>query len=195
MSHHSFSLTLLRGDQPRMHLNSGRSGLLLNVTRLPCRTCDVSTSAECFEASLPHLPRSSRAPSTSEPSSSLISSTSLARGTNHHVLDLASHCCSAGTLGFDHACIRPRPSWTSWGDSRGTHLTPCRTSSGTSAPASLCCLVTLRCSGTLHYLQQHFILVCLLLAMLFLSWVLGSQSLSVSLSSRPFGTCFIHHIQ
>ena len=27
------------------------------------------------------------------------------------------------------------------------------------------------------------------------SWVLGSQSLAVSLASRPHGTCFIHHIQ
>ena len=27
------------------------------------------------------------------------------------------------------------------------------------------------------------------------SWVLGSQSLAVLLSSRPFGTCLIHHIQ
>ena len=42
--------------------------------RLPC---GIPTSAECFEASLPHLPRSSRAPNTSGPSRSLISSTSL----------------------------------------------------------------------------------------------------------------------
>ena len=32
----------------------------------------------------------------------------------------ASHCCSAGTLGFDRASIRPRPSWTSGGDSRAS---------------------------------------------------------------------------
>ena len=72
--------------------------------------------------------------------------------------------------------------------------------------AFLCCSVTLCCSGTLHFLQQHLINVRLLLAMLFLAgsldsqpwlsslWVLGSQSLAVSLSySRPFGTCFIHY--
>ena len=47
------------------------------------------TSAECLEASPPHLPRSSRAPNTPEPSRSLISSMSLARSTHHHVLELA----------------------------------------------------------------------------------------------------------
>ena len=45
--------------------------------------------AECCETSLSHLPRSLRAPSTSEPSRSLTPSTSLARATHHHVLDLA----------------------------------------------------------------------------------------------------------
>ena len=39
--------------------------------------------------------------------------------------------------------------------------------------ASLCCSVTLGCSGTLHFLQQHFINVRLLLAMLFLDGSLG----------------------
>ena len=51
--------------------------LLLNASRLLRLTCDASTFAECCEASLPHLPRSSRAPRTSEPSRSLISSTSV----------------------------------------------------------------------------------------------------------------------
>ena len=51
-----------------------------------CETsCETSLAvfrlpAECFEASLPLLPRSLRAPSTSEPSRFLISSMSLARG-------------------------------------------------------------------------------------------------------------------
>ena len=92
-------------------------GLLLNVERPPCLACDVSTSAECcetslslscgkptsaecFEASLPHLPWSSRAPSTSEPSRSLTSSMSFARGANHHVLDLAVLHPTAAQLGL-----------------------------------------------------------------------------------------------
>ena len=152
-----------------MHLNSARSGLLLNVARTPCLTCDASTSAECFEASLPHLSRASRAPGTSEPSSSLISSTSLARGAHRHVMDLcasASHCCSAGTLGFDHACIRPRPSWTSGSNSRdspGTYLTPSHPLShavehllGHLHPLLFRRSVTLGYFGTLHYLLFLF---------------------------------------
>ena len=51
--------------------------LLLNASRHLRLTCDASTFAECCEASLPHLPRSSRAFRTSEPSRSLISSTSV----------------------------------------------------------------------------------------------------------------------
>ena len=39
--------------------------------RSVCLSCDASTSAECFEASLPLLPGSSRAPRTSEPSRAL----------------------------------------------------------------------------------------------------------------------------
>ena len=98
-------------------------------------SCGIQTSAECFKASLPLLPGSSRAPSTSEPSPSLISGMSLARGRHHHVLDLA--------------LLRPTGC--------GSAFTPRGTSSGTSAPASLCWSVQLGCSGTLHYLQQHFI--------------------------------------
>ena len=138
--------------------------------RLPC---GIPTSAECFEASLPHLTQSSRAP--------LISSTSLARGTHHHVLGIA--------------LLRPNAAqFFSTFSLCGSVFTPCGTSSGTSAPVSLCCLVTLGCS------------VRLPLAMLFLHGSLGpkpgcffmgpwTQSLAVLLSSRPFGTCFIHHIQ
>ena len=62
--------------------------LLLNASRLLRLTCDASTFAEFCEASPPHLPRSSAARSTSEPSRSVISSASLAWGTHHHVLDL-----------------------------------------------------------------------------------------------------------
>ena len=36
-----------------------------------CLCCDATTSAECFEASLPLLPGASRAPRTSEPSRAL----------------------------------------------------------------------------------------------------------------------------
>ena len=107
----------------------------------------------------------------------------------------ASHCCSSGTLGFDRACthghVLPGPP----GVTPGPHQTPCGTSSGTSAPASLCCLFTLGYSGTLHYLQQHFVTCPPAVGYAISSWVLGSQSLAVSLSSRAFGTCFIHHIQ
>ena len=43
--------------------------------------------------------------------------------------------------------------------------------------------------------QQHFMTRPPAVGTALLSWVLESQSLAVSLSSRPFGTCFIHHIQ
>ena len=39
----------------------------------------------------------------------------------------------------------------------GSVFTPCGTSSGTSAPAALCCSVTLSCSNTIHCFQQRFI--------------------------------------
>ena len=98
--------------------------LLLNASRLP--------GLEAFSRS--------RSPSTSEPSRSPISSTSLARGTHHHILEFAL-----------------------------LHPTVCGASSGTSAPVSLCCLVTLGCSGTPSATPS---LVRLLLAMLSLhgSW-------------------------
>ena len=133
------------------------------VTSCERLLCGKLTSAECFEASPPHLLLSSRAPSTSEPSRSLISSMSLARGTHHHVLDLA--------------LLHP----IAWG-----------TSSGTSAPASLCCLVTQGCSGTPSATLHHLSACCWLCSFIM---GIGVPKLAVSLSSRPFGTCFIHHIQ
>ena len=88
-------------------------------------SCDASTSAKCLKASLPPLPRSSRAPCTSEPSRCLISSASLARGRHHHVLDLAVlHPTAAHLSSTVSLC--------------GSLFTPCGASSGTSAPASLC---------------------------------------------------------
>ena len=90
----SFCCTATRASK-RVHLNSASTRLRLRAApvraslrrRLSaeyCETscvrllCGVPTCAECFEAPSPHLPRSSRAPSTSEPSRSLISSASLA---------------------------------------------------------------------------------------------------------------------
>ena len=64
----------------------------------------------------------------------------------------------------------------------------CGTSSGTSAPLlfslfCLSCFVTLVCFvNSLCFPAVGYALV---------SWVLGSQSLAVLFSSRPFGTCFI----
>ena len=110
----SVCLALLRGDQPRMHLNSARSRLPrapvstslrwciptsaewceTSMSHLRCgiptsaeycgtsltRSCNAPTSAEFFEASPPLLPglHELAACCTSELSSSLISSTSLA---------------------------------------------------------------------------------------------------------------------
>ena len=105
-----------------------------------------------------------------------------------------SHCCSAGTSGFDRACIRPRPSWTSW----VTHLTPlscifsvCGTSSGTSAPASLSLLGH---TGLLRHSSLTFnntsSLVRLLLPKLLCHW---SGVLTLAVSSCvlfPIPGCF-----
>ena len=68
----SFPLALLRGGHPRMHLilrarlrprapvrASLRRRLLLHAVRPLCLSCGAPTSAECFEASLPLLPRTS----------------------------------------------------------------------------------------------------------------------------------------
>ena len=185
MSHLCFSLALLRGDQSRMHLNSAstrlhprapaRASLRRRLSTEYCErlSCGIPTSVECFEASLPLPPGSSRAPSTSEPSLSLISSMSLARSTHHHVLVLA--------------LLRPTAC--------GSAFTPRRTSAGTSAPASLCCSATLGCSGTLHLPSAtlHHLSACCWLRFFIMGP--GVPTLAVFLSSRPFGTCFIHHIQ
>ena len=130
---------------------------------------------------MPHLPRSSRAP-TRLSLHALISGMSLARGTHRHVLDLALLHPAAAQLGLGvRPCTHTVTSFLDLrGDSRGTcdpsliHIfSLCGTSSGTSAPASLCCSVTLGCPDTLHFLQQHFILVRLLLALFFLHGSLG----------------------
>ena len=84
---------------PRMQPNSAvRSPAECRETSLSL-SCGFPILAECFEASLPHLQRSSRAPSTSEPSRSLISSMSFARSTHHHVLDLALPLLLSWTFG------------------------------------------------------------------------------------------------
>ena len=75
VSHLSFSLALLRGDQPRtastrLHPKAApvRASLRRRLPAEYCETscerlsCGIPTSAECFEASLPLLPGSSRAP-------------------------------------------------------------------------------------------------------------------------------------
>ena len=68
-----------------------------------------------------------------------------------------SHCCSAGTLGFDRACIRRRLP----GSSGLSTFSLCGTSSGTSAPTLLAVLFQLFChTGLLRELFR------LLLAML-----------------------------
>ena len=74
----------------------------------------------------------------------------------------ASHCCSAGTLGLDRACIRPRPSWTSGSDSRALW----------NILWNICSHFSFSLLGHTGLLwhsslpQQHFILVRLLLALL-----------------------------
>ena len=174
--------------------------LLLNAVRPPCLSCDASTSAECFGASPPQLCPCFAcwllsAGSTSELSRSLISSMSLARGAHHCVLDLAPLHSTAAQLGLRGLTVHAHG-----------HVLP-----GPSELPGLTLLEHLHTQLFLaawsHWLlwdsQQHF--VRLLLAMLifhgFLGpgpwlvylWVFGSQPLSVSLSSRPFGTCFIQH--
>ena len=93
----------------------------------------------------------------------------------------ASHCCSAGTLKCDRACIRSRPSWTS-GVTARIHLASFSstfslcgtafTSPGTSAPPSYfrCLVARGRIVKSVYLLLT--VLVRLLLAMLFLhgSW-------------------------
>ena len=162
--HISLSLALLRDDQPCMHLNYASTRLrprapvsaslavyrhLLNAVRPPCLSCDASASAECFEASLPLLPGSARAPSTSETSRSLISSMALARGTHAYGL------------------VLPGPP----GVTPGTHLIPLSSTFSLCGPSShlvehllehlhpplFRCSGTPGCFHTLHYLQQHFI--------------------------------------
>ena len=91
-----------------------------------------------------HLPGASRAGSTSERVMAHLKQIACSRyaPSCSGPCASASHCCSAGTSGFDRAYghVLPGPS----GVTPGTH------SSGTSAHASLsCCLVTLGCSGTL----------------------------------------------
>ena len=96
-----------------------------------------------------------------------------------------SHCCSAGTLGFDRACIRRRllgPSGlihilTLWNIFWNIchHSFPCCFVSAL--------FVTLGCFvNSLRLPAVGYALV---------SWVLGSQPLVFFLSSRPFGACFI----
>ena len=60
------------------------------------------------------------------------------------------------------------------------------------------CSVTLGCfwhSNTSHLSACSFVMGPGVPTLAVSSWVLGSQSLAVFLSSRPLGTCFIHHIQ
>ena len=108
------------------------------------------------------------------------------RGFSASTLPVASRAS-----GFDSACIRPRPSWTFGSNSLGS-LDPFSStfslSSGTSAHASLSrCSVTMDCFGILSNTSSACYWSCSF------SRVLGSQPLAVSLSSRPFGTCFIQH--
>ena len=99
-----------------------------------------------------------------------------------------SHCCSAGTLGFDHACIRHHIFWN-FGyrphpdsvEHLLEHLHPLF------SLFCFSCFVTLGCFvNSLCLPADGYVLV---------SWVLGSQPLAVLLSSRPLGTCFINQIQ
>ena len=139
--------------------------LLLSTVGPPCLSIAMhTTSDESFEASLPHLPWSSRAPNLSlHALSSQACHLLEVRTIMFWTLRFCIPLLLSWDFGFDRACIRSRPSWTS-GVTHKTHLTPlsstyslCGTSSRTSAPTSLCCSVTLGCSDTLHFLQQHFI--------------------------------------
>ena len=87
---------------------------LLNIAETSCErlSCGFPTSAECFEASLPLLPESSRAPSTSEPPRSHL----------EHVT------CSRYAPSCSGPFLRPTAC--------GSAFTLRGTSSGTSAPAS-----------------------------------------------------------
>ena len=160
-------------------------------------------STECFTASLPLLPGSSRAPSTSEPSRSLNSSMSLARSTHHRVLDLAllhPIVAQLGLLGSTVHAYGHVPSWTSGGVSGdspdafsstfslcGSVFTPCGTSSGTSAPAAWSHWVALTIFTT--FSNTPYLSACCWprsfphgsgVPTLALSpWVLGSQPLAV----------------
>ena len=103
---------------------------------------------------------------------------SLARSTHHHVLDLPLLHPTPFQLGlWVSPCMhKARPSWTSGDDSRALWNILLNISLSR-------CSVTLGCSGTLHHLQQHFILVRLRLDMLFCrgSW-----------GPNPWLFCFLH---
>ena len=107
-----FSCTAARAS-PRMQPNSvvRSSAECRETSSFRLRCIDYSVRPPCLSlvvfrlllnASmlLCHLPQSSRAPSTSEPSRSLTSSMSVARGTHHHVLDLALLHPTAAQLGL-----------------------------------------------------------------------------------------------
>ena len=166
--------------------------LLLNAVRHPCLSCDASTSAECFEASLPHLSRSLRAPSTSEPSRSSQACHLLeVRTIMFWTLRFCIPLLLSWDFGLDRACIRPRPSWTSGVDSRDLWnilWNICTRFSFSLLGHTGLLWHSSPPSATLHTCPPA-------VGHALLSWVLGSQSLAVFLSSRPFGTCFIHHIQ
>ena len=113
-----------------------------------------------------------------------------------------SHCCSAGTSGLDRACIRRRL----LGPSGLIHILTLWHIFWNICTPLLFSLFCLSCCVTLGCFVNSFVLACCWLcsslftgsrvpslAVLFT----GSRdpSLAVSLSSRPFGACFINQIQ
>ena len=101
--------------------------------------------------------------------------------------------CSAGTSGFGRACIRPRPSQDfgrdSW-DSLFWNICTRPFLAALSHWVALGFSATLRPPAVGHALFHGFLGPGPCLVSL---WVLGSQPLTVLLSSRPFDTCFIQH--
>ena len=108
------------------------------------------------------------------------------------------HNCSAGTLGFDRACIRRRPSWTF---ASHPHETLCGTIFWNICTHSSRCLDWLLChTGSLR--ELFVFAYCWLYSCLMGSWVptpgcfikVSRVPIPGCYSSRPFGACSINQI-
>ena len=169
---------------------------MLNVASPPCLACDASTSAEYCETSCEHPTAAYCEISCGVPTSA---ESSQAR----HWLEIRTmvfwtlRLCIPLLLSWDFG-VRPcmhtaTSSWTFGSHPHShsvehllEHLHPLFSLFCLSCFVTLGCFVNSLCLPAVGYA-----LVSWAQPLAVLSWVLGSQSLAVLLSSRPFGACFI----